>query len=117
MGRSPDHLAGQGRTGDNSTTSWLPALCFRNCPMRFPATVAAVACLLLAVADPPKGQKAPQTTFEPRSSPGAGQRFLENFAGDWRVTKTFYPRAGGPIRAEGRCHQAMIHEGRFLQSD
>jgi hypothetical protein len=84
--------------------------------MRFAATMAAAACLLIA-ADPAQGQKDPQTTFEPRSSPGAGQKFLEKFAGDWSVTKTFYPRAGAPIRTEGRCHQAMIHEGRFLQSD
>src|SRR5437763_11463127 len=85
--------------------------------MKFPATMAAATCLLIAAASPAKGQKAPQTTFEPRSSPGAGQRFLEKFAGAWSVTKTFYPRAGAPIRAEGRCHHAMIHEGRFLQSD
>jgi hypothetical protein len=73
--------------------------------------------LLIAAAGPVDGQEAPQTPFEPRSSPGAGQRLLEKFAGDWIVIKTFYPRSGEPIRAEGRCHQAMIHEGRFLQSD
>jgi hypothetical protein len=63
------------------------------------------------------GQKEPQTTFEPRSSPGAGQRLLEKFAGKWSVTKTFYLRSGEPIRTEGRCRQAMIHDGRFLQSE
>jgi hypothetical protein len=77
----------------------------------------ASACLLIAAAGPVDGQEAPQAPFEPRSSPGAGQRLLEKFAGDWTVTKTFFPRSGEPIRAEGRCHQAMIHEGRFLQSD
>jgi len=74
-------------------------------------------CMLITAAGAGKEQKDPQTTFEPRSSPGVGQRFLEKFTGEWSVTKTFYPRAGAPIRAEGRCHQAMIHEGRFLQSD
>ncbi|HEV3168456.1 MAG TPA: DUF1579 family protein, partial [Isosphaeraceae bacterium] len=48
---------------------------------------------------------------------GSGQKLLEKFAGDWSVTKTFYPRSGEPNRAEGRCRQVMIHDGRFLQSD
>ncbi len=85
--------------------------------MRFAATMATAAGLLIAAAGPAGGQQDPQNRFEPRSGPGAGQKFLETFAGDWSVTKTFYPRAGGPVRTEGRCHQAMIHEGRFLQSD
>jgi len=85
--------------------------------MRFTATMATAARLLITATSPAGGQQGSQATFEPRSSPGAGQRFLEKFTGDWSVTKTFYPRAGEPIRAEGRCHQAMIHEGRFLQSD
>jgi Protein of unknown function (DUF1579) len=84
--------------------------------MRFTAALATGICLLITAVWA-SGQNAPQTTFERRSSPGAGQKFLEKFAGDWNVTKTFYPRAGEPIRTEGRCHQAMIHEGRFLQSD
>jgi Protein of unknown function (DUF1579) len=85
--------------------------------MRLPATMATTACLLIAAAGQVEGQRAPQAPFEPRSSPGAGQKLLEQFAGDWTVIKTFYPRAGEPVRAQGRCHQAMIHEGRFLQSD
>ena len=86
--------------------------------MRFAATMAAAAGLLIAAAaGAAGGQQDPQAAFEPRSGPGAGQKFLETFAGDWSVTKTFYPRTGAPVRAEGRCHQAMIHEGRFLQSD
>jgi hypothetical protein len=79
--------------------------------------MATVAGLLVAAAGPAQEPKDPQTRFEPRSGPGAGQGFLAKFAGDWSVTKTFYPRAGEPIRVEGRCHQAMIHECRFLQSD
>jgi hypothetical protein len=85
--------------------------------MRLTATTATAAFLLIAAAGLASGQSKPQATFEPRSGPGAGQRFLEQFAGDWSVTKTFFPRTGEPIRTLGRCHQAMIHEGRFLQSD
>lgn len=85
--------------------------------MRFAATIAATAGLLAAAAGPAGGQQDPHSTFEPRSAPGAGQRFLEAFAGEWSVTRTFHPRSGEPVRTEGRCHQAMIHEGRFLQSD
>jgi hypothetical protein len=63
------------------------------------------------------GQKDPQSTIEPRSAPGAGQKFLEKFVGDWDVAKTFYPRTGDPVTAKGRCRQTMIHGGRFLQSE
>jgi Protein of unknown function (DUF1579) len=85
--------------------------------MRMIATIVTASCLFVSVAGSAISQKEPQATFEPRSSAGAGQKFLEKFTGDWSVTKTFYPRAGEPVRTEGRCHQAMIHEGRFLQSD
>src|SRR4051794_16145998 len=64
-----------------------------------------------------KGNKDPQSAFEPRSSPGAGQKFLARFVGDWDVVKTFHPRAGKPSVQKGACRQAMIHQGRFLQSD
>jgi hypothetical protein len=79
--------------------------------------MAAAAGLVIAAVGPAAGRQDPQTTFEPRSGPGAGQEFLAKFAGEWSVTKTFYPRSGAPIRVEGRGRQAMIHEGRFLQSD
>jgi hypothetical protein len=60
----------------------------------------------------------PQASFEPRSRPGAGQKYLESFVGDWDVVKIFHPRSGGePVRNTGTCRQAMIQEGRFLQSD
>jgi hypothetical protein len=85
--------------------------------MRFIATMATAGCLLLTAAGLARGQQAPQPKFEPRSNPGAGQKYLEKFTGDWSVTKTFYPRSGEPIRAQGRCRQTMIHDGRFLQSD
>src|SRR5262245_9083306 len=59
----------------------------------------------------------PQSTVEPRSGPGAGQKFLEQFVGDWDVVKTFYSRSGAPSQTSGVCRQKMIHDGRFLQSD
>jgi hypothetical protein len=59
----------------------------------------------------------PQATFEPRSGPGTGQAYLAKFVGDWEVAKTFYPRAGEPVRGQGTCRQSMIHGGRFLQSE
>jgi hypothetical protein len=65
--------------------------------------------------DPNK--KDPQNTFEPRSKPGAGQKFLAKFVGDWDVVKTFYPQTGAPSRQEGECRQTMVQDGRFLQSD
>jgi hypothetical protein len=71
---------------------------------------------LAAADDPPKKQD-PQNTFEPRSGPGVGQKFLEKFVGDWDVVKTFYPRTGDPSRQAGTCRQTMIHGGRFLQSE
>jgi Protein of unknown function (DUF1579) len=63
------------------------------------------------------GQKDPQSKYEPRSKPGAGQKFLERFVGDWDVVKTFYPVSGEPVRVRGECRQTMLHEGRFLQSN
>src|SRR5262249_18569562 len=83
--------------------------------------VTVFACLLVAADDPPKAQtqaqKDPQASYEPRSGPGAGQRLLEKFAGDWDVAKAFYPRSGAPVRAQGRCRQTMIHDGGFFQSE
>jgi hypothetical protein len=74
-------------------------------------------CLLAGGAEPPQKKDDPQNKFEPRSAPGAGQKFLEKFVGNWEVVKTFYPRNGDPVRVTGQCRQTMIHEGRFLQSD
>jgi len=62
-------------------------------------------------------KKDPQATYEPRSPPGAGQKFLARFAGEWDVIKTFYSRSGDPSRTAGVCRQTMIHGGRFLQSE
>jgi hypothetical protein len=72
---------------------------------------------LTALAQPPAKDKDPQSAYEPRSGPGAGQKFLEKFVGDWEVGKTFYPRSGGePAQTTGQCRQRMIHDGRFLES-
>src|SRR5947208_239448 len=70
-----------------------------------------------ATQPPPKKQQDPQSAFEPRSKPGAGQKFLQKFVGDWDVVKTFHSRSGDPARSRGECRQAMIHGGRFLQCE
>src|SRR3954467_15569173 len=64
-----------------------------------------------------KDKKDPQSQYEPRSGPGAGQKFLEKFVGTWDVVKTFHPRAGDPVKSAGECKQEMIHDGRFLRSE
>jgi hypothetical protein len=76
-----------------------------------------LSALLVGAAEPPPAQKDPQSAYEPRSKPGAGQKFLEKFVGDWEVAKTFYPQNGDPVRATGECKQTMMHEGRFLRSE
>jgi hypothetical protein len=59
--------------------------------------------------------------YEPPNAPGAGQRLLAQFAGDWDVVKTFFPlngqTNGKPIVTMGTCKQYMIEDGKFLQSD
>jgi hypothetical protein len=55
--------------------------------------------------------------YEPPNQSGAGQKLLAQFAGDWDVVKTFFPRNGKPIVTKGTCKQYMIQEGKFLQSD
>jgi hypothetical protein len=62
-------------------------------------------------------KKDPQATFEPRSGPGLGQKFLQKFVGEWDVVKAFHPRAGEPFKMTGTCKQTMTQEGRFLQSE
>jgi len=55
--------------------------------------------------------------YEPPNAPGAGQKLLAQFAGDWDVVKTFFPANGKPIVTKGECKQYMIQNGHFLQSD
>jgi uncharacterized protein DUF1579 len=87
------------------------------CRLRISLALIAIVCLAAGAQQPPDKTRDPQSSFEPRSSPGAGQKFLEKFVGAWDVVKTFYPRSGAPFRVDGECQQTMIHEGRFLKSD
>ena len=83
-----------------------------------PVLIVFLGSVCLIKADEPQTEKKdPQSSFEPRSKPGNGQKFLEKFVGDWIVDKTFYPRSGKPAQSKGECRQSMIHEGRFLQSE
>jgi hypothetical protein len=85
--------------------------------MRLVAPMIVASCLLLAAAEPPARQKDAQSSYEPNSRPGAGQKYLEKMVGNWDVTKVFHPREGTPVRAPGECRQTMIQEGKFLQSE
>jgi hypothetical protein len=85
--------------------------------MKFIASTVIASCLLIARAVPAQTPKDAQSSYEPRSTPGAGQKYLEKFAGDWDVSKVFYPRSGDPVRISGQCRQTMIQGRRFLQSD
>jgi hypothetical protein len=89
----------------------------RNLPKARVVAFLLLSAWLVGAAEPPPGQKDPQSAYEPRSKPGAGQKFLEKFVGDWNVVKTFYPQSGDPVRATGECKQAMMHDGRFLRSE
>jgi hypothetical protein len=43
--------------------------------------------------------------YEPPNAPGAGQKLLAQFAGDWDVVKTFFPKSGAPRVTKGTCKQ------------
>lgn len=64
-----------------------------------------------------EAERQSQAAYEPPVGPGAGQKLLSQFVGDWKVVKTFFPAKGEPRKSNGTCKQRMIHEGRFLQSD
>ena len=55
--------------------------------------------------------------YEPPNAPGAGQKLLAQFVGDWDLVKTFLPTTAKPIITKGTCKQYMIQDGKFLQSD
>jgi hypothetical protein len=84
--------------------------------LRFVVVICAIV-LLTGAGQPPEKRKDAQSAYEPRSGPGAGQKYLETFVGDWEVEKVFHPRTGDPARTKGTCRQTMIHDGRFLQSE
>jgi hypothetical protein len=77
----------------------------------------ALLLLLCAAIATAQAKKDAQSSYEPRSAPGEGQKFLGQLVGQWDVVKTFYPRSGPPSVANGRCTQTMINDGRFLKSD
>jgi hypothetical protein len=81
------------------------------------ASAISLSFVLVAAAEQPPDKKDPQSSYEPRSAPGAGQRYLEKFVGDWDVAKTFHPRSGDPVTVKGTAKQTMIHNGRFLNSE
>jgi hypothetical protein len=85
--------------------------------MRILASILVAFGLLVASAASQEPKKDAQSAFEPRSRPGAGQKYLETMAGEFDVVKTFHPRNGVPNKSKGTCRQTMIHAGRFLQSD
>jgi hypothetical protein len=68
--------------------------------------------------EPGKAQKKdPQERFEPRGAPGAGQKYLQKYVGEFNVVKTLSLREDQPVKTTGTCKQTMVQEGRFLQSD
>lgn len=83
--------------------------------------VAVCATFVLAQSEPkkttPPTPKEAQASYEPRTGPGAGQALLAKFAGEWDVAKTFFPMKGEPVHTRGECHQQMVQDGRFLESD
>jgi hypothetical protein len=75
-----------------------------------------IATLLFAAATAAFAQQT-HNQYEPPNGPGAGQKLLAQFAGDWDVVKTFFPMNGQPRVTKGTCKQYMIQDGKFLQSD
>ncbi|QNI33414.1 hypothetical protein H7849_05535 [Alloacidobacterium dinghuense] len=52
--------------------------------------------------------------YESPNAPGAGQKQLAQFAGDWDVVKTFFPMNKNPIVSKGSRKQHMMQDGKFL---
>lgn len=75
--------------------------------------LAASALLMASVA----GAQETHNQYEPPNAPGAGQKLMAQFAGEWSVVKTFFPMHGEPIHSKGTCKQMMAQEGKFLESD
>ncbi len=55
--------------------------------------------------------------YEPPNAPGAGQKLLSQFVGDWDLVKTFFPMNGKPVVSKGTVKQYMVQDGKFLESD
>jgi hypothetical protein len=77
-----------------------------------------VATLLIAtlMATAAAGQQT-HNQYEPPNGPGAGQKLLAQFVGDWDVVKSFFPQNGQPIVTKGECKQFLVQDGKFLESD
>jgi Protein of unknown function (DUF1579) len=77
-------------------------------------TISVLAVLLMAAT-----AVAQQThsQYEPPNGPGAGQKLLAKFVGNWSVLDTFYPAKGTPKVRKGTCKQYMVQDGKFLESD
>jgi Protein of unknown function (DUF1579) len=75
-----------------------------------------IATLLIASATAAVAQQT-HNQYEPPNAPGAGQKLLAQFVGDWDVVKTFFPQNGTPKVTKGTCKQYMVQDGKFLQSD
>src|ERR1700689_2369496 len=75
-----------------------------------------IATLIIATAAVAAAQQS-HNQYEPPHTPGAGQKLLAQFAGDWDDVKSFFPQDGAPIVTKGTCKQYMIQDGKFLQSD
>lgn len=75
--------------------------------------LAASALLMSSVA----GAQETHNQYEPANAPGAGQKLLAQFAGEWDVAKRFFPQHGEPIASKGTCKQFMAQDGKFLESE
>ena len=78
--------------------------------LRLLAVLGLIAAAVAFAHSPQPPKKDPQSTIEPRSAPGEGQKFLAKFVGTWEVKKTFHPRAGDPVTPE--TLEAL--KGRFI---
>lgn len=76
-----------------------------------------LAALVAAIAATAAAAQQTHNQYEPPNAPGAGQKLLAQFAGDWDVVKTFFPKTGKPVETKGTCKQYMIQGGNFLESD
>lgn len=73
--------------------------------------------LFILLSATPAAAQQTHNQYEPPTGPGAGQKLLAQFAGDWDMVQTFFPRNGKPTVTKGACKQYMVEDGKFLESD